>query len=410
VQVADRRFRGECDKLMTDNSYIPFHRPSIGKEESDAVQRVLASGWLTTGPVAMEFEKQFAAYIGCKHALAVNSCTAALQLALDAIGLRAGDEVLVPSYTFTATAEVVTYFGASPVLCDCVPAGFNIDPADAERRITEKTKAIIPVHIAGQVCDLDPIHGLARRHGLHVIEDAAHAIPASYHGQRIGSISELTAFSFYTTKTITTGEGGMLVTNNDGYAERIALMRLHGIGRDAWKRYDKAGSWFYEVQEAGYKMNLPDLLASLGLAQLKKADQFWQRRRQIAAYYQGKFSAFGELELPPGEAEGMEHSWHLFILRLRSDSLTLTRNEFIEELKARGIGTSVHFIPLHKHPFYVREYGCVARDFPHAEDSYSRCVSLPIYPDLSDAQCERVVQNVVHLVEKSRKNVMVGAR
>src|SRR5437660_10277092 len=252
---------------MTDKTYIPFHRPSIGKEESDAVQRVLASGWLTTGPVAMEFEKQFAAYIGCKHALAVNSCTAALQLALDAIGLRAGDEVLVPSYTFTATAEVVTYFGASPVLCDCVRGGFNIDPADAERRITERTKAIIPVHIAGQVCDLDPIHGLARRHGLHVIEDAAHAIPASYRGQRIGSISELTAFSFYTTKTITTGEGGMLVTNDENYARRAAIMRLHGISGDAWKRYSREGSWHYDVLDAGYKLNLTDMQSSLGIAQ-----------------------------------------------------------------------------------------------------------------------------------------------
>ena len=244
---------------MTNDSFIPFHRPSIGQEESDAVQKVLTSGWLTTGSVAIEFEKQFAAYVGCKHALAVNSCTAALQLALDAIGLQPGDEVLLPSYTFTATAEVVTYFGARPVLCDSVPGGFNIDPADAERRVTAKTRAIIPVHIAGEACDLDPLHAMARRHGLHVIEDAAHTLPAWYRGRRIGTISELTAFSFYATKTITTGEGGMLATDNDQYAERAKMMRLHGIGGDAWKRYSKTGSWFYEVQRAGYKMNLPDL-------------------------------------------------------------------------------------------------------------------------------------------------------
>jgi len=392
---------------MSEHHYIPFHRPSIGAEESEAVQRVLSSGWLTTGPVALEFEKQFAAYVGCKWAVAVNSCTAALQLALDAIGLQPGDEVLVPSYTFTSTGEVVTYFGARPVLCDSLHGGFNIDPEDAERRVTEKTRAIIPVHIAGHPSDLGAIQNLAGRYGLHVIEDAAHALPASYQGRRIGTISELTAFSFYTTKTITTGEGGMLTTNNDEYAERAKLMRLHGIGRDAWKRYARAGSWFYEVHEAGYKMNLPDLLAALGVAQLKKADKFWQRRRQIAAYYQEKFSQFEELELPPCESNGIQDAWHLFILRLRPEFLAVNRDEFIEELKAVGIGTSVHFIPLHRHPFYVREYGCTPRNFPHAENSYSRCVSLPIYPDLSEAEQERVVKSVLLLVERNRKKAVV---
>jgi len=392
---------------MTDNTYIPFHRPSIGQEEMNAVQQVLASGWLTTGPVAMEFEKQFAAYIGCKHALALNSCTAALQLALDAIRLQPGDEVLVPSCTFTSTAEVVTYFQARPVLCDSLRGGFNIDPADAERRITSRTRAIIPVHIAGQACDMDAVHALARGHNLRVIEDAAHAIPASYKGRRVGTISELTAFSFYTTKTITTGEGGMLVTDDDQYAERIALMRLHGIGRDAWKRYSKAGSWYYEVQEAGYKMNLPDLLAAVGVAQLKKADLFWQQRSEIAAYYQKRLGQFEELELPPAGSEGMQHSWHLFILRLRPELLTINRNQFIEELKTAGIGTSVHFIPLHRHPYYVREYGCLPQDFPHAEDNFSRCFSLPIFPGMTPAQQDRVVESVLHLVAKNRKKTLV---
>jgi len=395
---------------MNDKNYIPFHRPSIGQEEMDAVQQVLASGWLTTGRVAMEFEQQFAAYIGCKHALAVNSCTAALQLALDAIGLQAGDEVLLPSYTFTATAEVATYFGARPVLCDSLPGGFNIDPADAEQRITSKTRAIIPVHIAGEACDLGAIHELARRRNLHVIEDAAHAIPTSYKGRRVGTISEMTAFSFYTTKTITTGEGGMITTNDDKYADRISLMRLHGIGRDAWKRYAKTGSWFYEVQEAGYKMNLPDILAAVGVAQLKKADLFWQKRREIAAFYRQNLSQFEELQLPPVGRNGDDHAWHLFILRLRPDLLSIARNEMIEELKADGIGTSVHFIPLHRHPYYVRTYGCTPSDFPQADDSYSRCLSLPIFPDMTQAEREHVVQSVARLVTKNRKRTVVAAR
>jgi dTDP-4-amino-4,6-dideoxygalactose transaminase len=391
---------------MTDSSYIPFHRPSIGKEESKAVQQVLSSGWLTTGPVAIEFEKQFAAYVGCKHAVAVNSCTAALQLALDAIGLKAGDEVLVPSYTFTATAEVVTYFGARPVLCDSVPGGFNIDSADAERRITAKTRAIIPVHVAGEPCDLDSIHAMARRHRLHVIEDAAHTLPASYHGRRIGTTSELTAFSFYATKTITTGEGGMLTTDVDQYAQRAKTMRLHGIGGDAWKRYAKTGSWFYEVQDAGYKMNLPDLLAAVGVAQLKKADLFWKQRSEIAAYYQKELGRCEELQLPPAGSEGTQHSWHLFILRLRLECMTIDRNQFIEELKVAGVGTSVHFIPLHRHPFYVREYKYVPEDFPQAEDSYSRCLSLPIFPDMTEEQMERVVESVTHICQKNQKRAM----
>jgi perosamine synthetase len=293
------------------------------------------------------------------------------------------------------------------VLCDSVPRGFNIDPADAERRVTAKTRAIIPVHIAGEACDLDTLHAMARRHGLHVIEDAAHTLPAWYQGRRIGTISEMTAFSFYATKTITTGEGGMLATDNDQYAERAKMMRLHGIGGDAWKRYSKTGSWFYEVQRAGYKMNLPDLLAAVGVAQLKKCDQFWKQRSQIAAYYREKFSQIEEVELPACAIDPAEHSWHLFILRLRPDRLSISRDEFIEQLKAAGIGTSVHFIPLHQHPYYIQQYGYQQGDFPQAEDSFSRCISLPIYPDLSEAQRVQVVEAVSKIVSRSRKFVSV---
>ena len=245
------------------NNAIPFHRPSIGQEELQAVREVLESRWLTTGPVTQQFEREFAAFVDCKYAVAVNSCTAALHLALDAAGITAGDEVLVPSYTFAATAEVVVYLGARPVLCDSLPGGFNIDPADAARRITPKTRAIIAVHIAGEPCDLEALSLLAERHSIHLIEDAAHALPASYGGRRIGSISELTAFSFYATKTITTAEGGMLTTNDESYARRASTMRLHGISGDAWKRYTNHGSWYYEVVDAGFKSNMPDLLAAL---------------------------------------------------------------------------------------------------------------------------------------------------
>lgn len=394
---------------MAESSFIPFHVPSIGQEEIDAVNEVLTSRWLTTGPVTLEFQKEFASYVGSKHALAVNSGTAALQLALDAIGLRAGDEVLVPTNTFTATAEVVTYFGAHPVLCDSVPGGFNIGLEDAERRITERTRAIIPVHIAGEPCPMDRLREFALRHRLHVIEDAAHALPANYRGRRIGTISELTAFSFYATKTLSTGEGGMLTTDNDAYAERASIMRLHGIGGDAWKRYSRTGSWYYEVQDAGFKMNLPDILSALGRAQLRKCDLFRQRRREISAYYNQEFGNIDVLELPPGDSENVEHAWHLYILRLRPDLLTVDRDEFIRQLKILGVGTSVHFIPLHRHPFWAKQYGHKPQDFPNAEDAFARCFSLPIYPGMTEEQIERVTHAVGQIAISNSKRTAVVA-
>ncbi len=394
---------------MNDFDYIPFHRPLIEQDECDAVQAVLTSGWLTTGRVAAEFERQFAEYVGCKHALAVNSATAALQLALDAMGLSEGDEVLVPTYTFTATAEVVTYFGARPVLCDSVAGGFNIDLKDAERRITERTRAIIPVHLGGEPCDMDAMRLLAERHGLRVIEDAAHALPASWASQRIGSISDMTAFSFYATKTITTGEGGMLTTNNDAFAARVARMRLHGISSDAWNRYAKEGSWYYEVEHAGYKLNMPDLLAALGGAQLKKANRFLRLRREIAARYSEAFASMPELETPPQVSAKAEHSWHLYILRVRPERLNIGRNDLIETLKKLGIGTAVHYIPLHLHPFYRRTYGYAQGDFRHAEDAYARCLSLPIYPGMSAADVERVIGAVTHAVRENRVRAVTVA-
>ena len=392
-----------------NDEFIPFHRPSLGEEEAAAVQSVLSSGWLTTGPVVAQFEREFAEYIGCKHALAVNSGTAALQLALDAIGLAAGDEVLVPAYTFTATAEVVTYFGARPVLCDSLAGGFNIDAAGLEGKITARTRAIIPVHVAGQPCEMDSILAVARAHNLHVIEDAAHALPASYHHRRVGTISEMAAFSFYATKSVTTGEGGMLATDNDEYARRAIKMRLHGIGRLTWKSDSPLDSWFYEVEHAGYKLNLPDVRAAIGVAQLHKCEAFWQMRREIARFYSDRLGQIAELEIPPDAPSPGEHSWHLYILRLKAGALGIGRNQFIEELKKVGIGASVHFIPLHLHPYYRDEYGYNAGDFPHAEDAYSRCLSLPIFPGLTSAQATRIVSQIMEIVAKNHKHISIAS-
>jgi dTDP-4-amino-4,6-dideoxygalactose transaminase len=391
---------------MQDN-FIPFHRPSIGQEEFQAVREVLESRWLTTGPVTQQFERDFAAFVGCEHAVAVSSCTEALHLALDAAGITAGDEVLVPSYTFTATAATAIHLGARPVLCDSLPGAFNMDPVDAARRITPKTRAIIAVHIAGEPCDLQALRQLADQHGIHLIEDAAHALPASQGGRRIGAISELTAFSFYATKTITTGEGGMLATNNEDFAKRASIMRLHGINGDAWKRYTSEGSWYYEVVDAGFKANMPDLLAALGVVQLKKAEAFHQRRCEIADTYLRRLAGIEELEMPPTGSANTTHSWHLFILRIRPEMLTIGRGDFIRQLKQEGIGTSVHFIPLHLHPYYRERYRYSSGDFPHAENAFARCLSLPIYPDMNDAEVERVLNAVEQLVQKNRRHVLV---
>lgn len=382
---------------------VPFHISAVGEEEAQAVAEVIRSGWLTMGPKTVEFEQKFASYVGAKHAVAVSSCTAALHLALDAIGLRAGDEVLVPTTTFTSTGEVVAYFGARPVLVDIDPVTMNIDPEDAARRVTSKTRAIIPVHLSGQPCDMEEIRVLADRHGLIVIEDAAHAVPASYQGIPVGAISPITAFSFYATKTLTTGEGGMLTTASDKYADRMRIMRLHGISREAWKRYTAEGSWYYEVLEAGFKYNMTDMNAALGLVQLAKCERMAASRRAIAQRYSAAFASQPALQCPTVKAE-RESAWHLYILRLRTEAVTLDRNQFIEALKQRGVGTSVHFIPLHLHPFYRDRYGYRPGDLPNAEQQYARCVSLPLFPGMTDADVSYVIEAVSEIVASASRS------
>lgn len=375
---------------------IPFHKPYITEEEISEVVDSLRSGWLTMGPKTLRFEEEFNQYIGSKYSVAVNSCTAALHLALKAINLKPEDEVIIPTMTFTATGEVICYFNAKPVIVDVDKDTHNIDISAIERAITPKTKAIIPVHYAGQPCDMDEIRQIADSYKLIVIEDAAHSLPAWYNDKKIGTIGDITCFSFYATKTLATGEGGMVTTENDGWAERIRILRLHGISKDAWKRYSNEGSWYYEVVEAGYKYNMTDIQAALGLSQLKKVEWMWERRKEIAQRY---IEAFKDLEsvILPHIKPYRESAWHLYVIKLNLELLTIDRAGFIEELKTRGIGTSVHFIPLHRHPFYRDVVGYKAEDFPVSEWLYERMISLPIYPGMTDEELNYVVENIYNL-------------
>jgi dTDP-4-amino-4,6-dideoxygalactose transaminase len=381
---------------------IPFHKPYITEDEVTAVVSALQSGWITMGPATLEFENRFKEYIGCKNAVSANSCTACLHLALKAINLAEGEEVLVPAITFTATAEVITYFNARPVLIDIDIHTGNIDFSKIEAKITGKTRAIMPVHYAGQPCDMEEIVSIAKKYNLCVIEDAAHAVPAWYRQQKIGTIGDMTCFSFYATKPLTTGEGGMVTTENDEWSERIKILRLHGISQDAWKRYSKEGNWFYEVIEAGYKYNLTDLQAAIGLSQLRKIDWMWQRRKAIARHYTDAFQSVEALMTPYVKPD-RDSSWHLYVLRLNLQTLKIERNQFVEELKKRGVLTSVHFIPLYRHPFYRNAYSYSTDGFDGSEWFYERVISLPIYPGMTDTQVYTVIDIVRELATRYKK-------
>ncbi|NTU79986.1 MAG: DegT/DnrJ/EryC1/StrS family aminotransferase [Chloroflexales bacterium] len=382
-------------------SFLPFALPDIDDAELNEVSEVLRSGWVTTGPKVRQFEAAFAAAVGAEHAVAVNSCTAAMHLALHAIGLRRGDEVITTPYTFAATAEVIRYFDARPVFVDVDAASLNIRPDLIEAAITPRTRAILPVHIAGLPADLDEIQAIACSHDLPVIEDAAHAFPSRYKGQMIGGLSDFTCFSFYATKTLTTGEGGMLCTNSSRWAEQCRIMALHGISKDAWKRYTAEGSWYYEILAPGYKYNMTDLSAAMGLAQLSKTERMLRRRQEIARCYSLAFADLPALQLPHDRPD-CQHSWHLYTLRLNLDRLRISRAMFIEELKQRGIGASVHFIPLHLHPYYRETYSYQPEDFPVAHREYAREISLPIYSRMSDGDIQSVIDAVCDIVSIHR--------
>jgi len=383
-------------------SFLSFSQPLIEEEEINEVIDTLRSGWLTTGPKVKRFEKEFAQYIGSKYAIATNSCTGGLHLALVAAGIGGGDEVITTPFTFCATANVILHTGAKPVFVDIRPDTFNIDTERIEEVITPKTKAIMPVHYAGQPCEMDEIMEIAKRHNLLVIEDAAHSIATEYKGKKVGAIGDITCFSFYATKNLVTGEGGMVTTDNEELAEKIRVLSLHGMSRDAWKRYSSAGSSYYEVIYPGYKYNMTDIQASLGLHQLRKLTRFQKRREEIVKAYNEAFASLDTIEVPFVKPH-IKHAWHLYVIKIIPEKLKINRDQFIEALRGENIGTSVHFIPVHLHPYYRDTYGFKRGDFPNAEYAYERVISLPLYPKMSDEDVKDIIEAVKKIVEHYRK-------
>ncbi len=373
---------------MAKNPFIPFSRPWIDDTEIEAVSQVLASKWISTGNRVREFERSFAEYLGVKHAIAVSSCTAALHLSLVVAGIGNDDEVITTPYTFTATAEAIRYVGAKPVFVDIYPDTLNIDAAKIEQAITPQTKAILPVHIAGIACDMDAIQDLCRNHNLILIDDAAHAIPTEYKGQSIGNIGDLSAFSFYANKNLTTGEGGMITTNSDAFAKPLRTMRLHGIDKDAWARQSQRDIWRYDITTEGYKYNMTDIQAAMGLCQLMKLNKQHERRRNFAQIYQTELAKFPQISTPAVPDNPREHSWHLYIIQLQNG----TRDEFVASLSEANVECSVHYIPLHLFEFYQERYGYRVGDFPCAEAAYERVVSLPLHPGLTDGDIYTVIE------------------
>jgi len=381
---------------------IPFHKAFLSEEEAKAVSEVIASGWITMGQKTFDFEEKFAEYLSAKHAVALNSCTAALHLSLAAAELKAGDEVIIPSTTFISTWEAVKYFGAKPVLADVDVKNHLILPGEIEKKASSRTKAVIPVHYSGHPCEMDAIMDIAEKNDFAVIDDAAHAFPSKYHDKYVGTLAHASCFSFYATKTLTTGEGGMVTTANEEWAERIKRLRLHGISKNAWNRYSDKGTWQYDVTEPGFKYNTNDMASAMGLVQLGKTDFMQSRREEIAARYTKAFSESDLIE-PYIEKPDCKSSWHLYTPKLNIEKLNMTRNEFLVKLNEIGIGMSVHFIPLYKFSCMKEEGGTDPQSYPNSEYIFERVFSLPIYPSLKDEEIDYIIYSVLTILKENQR-------
>lgn len=383
--------------------FLPIAVPDLGPRERELVLQALDSGWITTGPRAFELARKVADLAGAKHGLAVNSATGGLHLTLEAMGVGEGDEVITTPYTFVASVNVIEHVRATPVLVDVEPGTLCIDPRRVTEAITPRTRAVIAVDYAGHPCDYDALRAITRDRGIRLVDDAAHAFGAASHGRPVGSaaLADATAFSFYATKNLTTGEGGAVVTDDDALAERIALLTLHGMNRDAWKRYGASGSWFYEVTAPGWKYNMSDLLASIGLGQLERFEASQRRRHELVARYAAGFASVPEIRLPPVR-DGMTHAWHLYPIALELERLRIDRARFIEELRALNIGTSVHFIPIHFHPHFRDRLRLGPGAFPVAEDAFARAITLPLFPRMTDRDADDVVAAVARVAAAHR--------
>lgn len=381
--------------MQIDNSFIPFALPDIGRDEVAAVTETMFSGWLTSGPKVREFESKIEKYLGCKRAVALSNCTAALHLVLEAMNIGEGDEVITTPITFACTVNSIINCGAKPILVDVEPNSINIDYKKIEKEITSKTKAIIPVHFAGAPVALDEINALGKKHSVPIVEDAAHAMGSSYKGKKIGADSYAACFSYYPTKNMTTGEGGSFVSNNPELAERVRRLSIHGMDKDALNRYSSTGSWFYDIKEPGWKYNMTDTQAAMGLVQLEKLDGFNNRRRKIAEFYNSEFKDIKGFSTPSLEY-GMDHSWHLYVVRIQ-DNAKVNRDQFISALKELNIGSSVHFIPIHLHSAFS-QLGYSRTDLPESVNYFNEAVSLPLYPKMTDDQVARVVSAVKRIL------------
>ncbi|HEV8342735.1 MAG TPA: DegT/DnrJ/EryC1/StrS aminotransferase family protein [Candidatus Binatia bacterium] len=392
-------------EAKTPEPFCHFHRPWLGEEEEKEILDTLRSGWLTTGAKTHQLEKLFAEYVGCKHAIGLNSCTAGLHLALAALGIGPGDEVITTPMTFAATANVIVHQGAKPVFVDVEPETLNIDAQRIESRITEKTKAILPVHLYGHPCDMEIILGLSQKYHVAVVEDAAHAVESEYHGKKVGNIGDCTAFSFYATKNMTTGEGGMLTTNRDDLAEKIRILSLHGITADAWMRHGDNGYVHWDVLYPGYKYNMFDLQASLGIHQIKKLEPFWQRRKRWIETYNRAFKDVTEIQLLQAK-DNVKHAYHLYPILIKTEDLTVDRDEILRALKESGIGVGVHFRALHLLTFYAKTFGFKRGGFPNAEDASERLISLPLYPKMEEEDVQRVIAVLKDILRRYKKKTV----